>query len=59
VTDLSRDDWRRLIDGVQPPSYGEVATALADAMDLAQSTVVDRVDDAIERGVLIELAGNV
>jgi len=54
VTDLLRDDWQRLIDGVQPPSYGEVATALADAMDLAQSAAFDRVDDAIERGVLIE-----
>lgn len=54
MSDLSRDDWRRLIDGVQPPSYGEVAAALADAMDFAQDAAFDRVDDAIERGVLVE-----
>lgn len=54
MTGLDLEDWRRIIDGVEPATHGEVVAAVADALDLSGSAARDRVDSALEAGVLVE-----
>jgi putative DNA primase/helicase len=54
VSELSPEDWRRIIDGVEPASYAEVSTAVADALDLSDSEGYARVDSALDSGILAE-----
>jgi len=58
VSELSADDWRRIIDGVDPATYAEVATAVADARGLSDAEGYDRVDSALDSGILTEKAGD-
>jgi len=54
VIELDPEDWRRIIDDVEPPTHAEVSGAVSDALDLSDSAARDRVDSALEAGDLVE-----
>jgi len=53
TADLSRDDWERLLDGLDDPAVGTVAEALADARDLEVGAAYDAVEAAIDDADLV------
>ena len=54
MSDLDREDWATLLDGLEEPPLGTVAEALADARDLDVGAAYDRVEAAVDDDLLVE-----
>jgi hypothetical protein len=54
MTDLDAGEWARLLDGLDAPSVGEAAEALADYREGDVSAAYDTVEAALDDGLLVE-----
>ena len=57
MSDFDAERWGRLLEQVEGPTYHQVAVAIVDAIDVAETVAYDMIGDALDDGTLVERDG--
>ncbi|WP_330633762.1 hypothetical protein [Halocatena halophila] len=54
IDDISSNAWQSLVDELEPATYGELISAIADRLEVSTDDATQAIDQAIDEGTLVE-----